>query len=98
MWHGLYTRLVGPDEMTDLPARLRGPLTASLSVALQPVAESVSDRGDTVKFPSELAGGGRVETVLMLYPDRATVCVSSQAGCAMGCGFCATVRPGPPAT
>jgi 23S rRNA (adenine2503-C2)-methyltransferase len=94
VWHGLYTRLAGPDEMTDLPARLRGPLAAALPVALRTVAESVSDRGDTVKFLWELTGGALIETVLMLYPDRATVCVSSQAGCAMGCGFCATGQGG----
>ena len=94
VWHGLYTRLAGPDEMTDLPARLRGPLATALPAALDPVAESVSDRGDTVKFLWELTGGARVETVLMLYPGRATVCVSSQAGCAMGCGFCATGQAG----
>jgi 23S rRNA (adenine2503-C2)-methyltransferase len=58
------------------------------------VTESVSDRGDTVKFLWELSGGERIETVLMLYRDRATVCVSSQAGCAMGCGFCATGQAG----
>ena len=54
----------------------------------------MSDDGDTVKFLWELDGGSRVETVLMLYADRATVCVSSQAGCAMGCGFCATGQAG----
>ena len=72
-------------EMTNLPARLRERLDAELPAgARRCVTESVSDRGDTVKFLWELAGGARVETVLMLYPDRATVCVSSQAGCAMG--------------
>jgi 23S rRNA (adenine2503-C2)-methyltransferase len=94
VWHGLYTRLANPDEMTDLPARVRQPLDLALPVGLHPVAESVSDRGDTVKFLWELDGGARVETVLMLYPDRATACVSSQAGCAMGCGFCATGQAG----
>jgi 23S rRNA (adenine2503-C2)-methyltransferase len=54
----------------------------------------VSDNGDTVKFLWELEGASRVETVLMLYADRATVCVSSQAGCAMACGFCATGQAG----
>ena len=54
----------------------------------------MSDTGDTVKFLWELDGGSRIETVLMLYPDRATVCVSSQAGCAMACGFCATGQAG----
>ena len=58
------------------------------------MTESVSDNGDTVKFLWELAGGERIETVLMLYRDRATVCVSSQAGCAMACGFCATGQAG----
>jgi 23S rRNA (adenine2503-C2)-methyltransferase len=93
-WQGLYARLVAPDEMTDLPVRLRSVLDAALPAALTPRAESVSDRGDTVKFLWELEGDARVETVLMLYPDRATVCVSSQAGCAMGCGFCATGQAG----
>jgi 23S rRNA (adenine2503-C2)-methyltransferase len=94
VWQGLYTRLAGPDEMTDLPMRLRRVLATALPSVLRPVTESVSDRGDTVKFLWELTGGARVETVLMLYPDRATVCVSSQAGCAMGCGFCATGQAG----
>ena len=80
--------------MTNLPRALRARLDAELPLALEPVTESVSDRGDTVKFLWELAGGARIETVLMLYPDRATVCVSSQAGCAMGCGFCATGQAG----
>jgi 23S rRNA (adenine2503-C2)-methyltransferase len=61
---------------------------------LTAITESVSDHGDTVKFLWGLDGGARIETVLMLYPDRATVCVSSQAGCAMGCGFCATGQAG----
>jgi 23S rRNA (adenine2503-C2)-methyltransferase len=73
---------------------MRETLERALPPALSPVTESVSDRGDTVKFLWELAGGERVETVLMLYRDRATVCVSSQAGCAMGCGFCATGQAG----
>ena len=94
VWQGLYRRLATVEEMTDLPARLRQRLAAELPPALRLVTESVSDRGDTVKFLWELDGGALVETVLMLYPDRATVCVSSQAGCAMGCGFCATGQAG----
>jgi 23S rRNA (adenine2503-C2)-methyltransferase len=94
VWHGLYARLAAPQEMTNLPVRLRRALDAALPAALTLRAESMSDRGDTVKFLWELAGDARVETVLMLYPDRATVCVSSQAGCAMGCGFCATGQAG----
>jgi 23S rRNA (adenine2503-C2)-methyltransferase len=94
VWQGLYERLAVVPEMTNLPARVRQRLDAELPTALEPVAESISDRGDTVKFLWALAGGARVETVLMLSPDRATVCVSSQAGCAMACGFCATGQAG----
>lgn len=94
VWSGLYEQLADPDDITNLPKALRTRLGAELPHALTPVTESVSDRGDTVKFLWELHGGHRVETVLMLYPERATVCVSSQAGCAMACGFCATGQAG----
>jgi len=94
VWQGLYANLLAPSEMTNLPRTLRAQLEEELPLALRLVTESVSDRSDTVKFLWELDGGARIETVLMLYPDRATVCVSSQAGCAMGCGFCATGQAG----
>jgi len=94
IWDGLYTQLANPADITNLPRRLRAELSESLPFALNPVTESVSENGDTIKFLWELAGGSKIETVLMLYPDRATVCVSSQAGCAMGCGFCATGQAG----
>jgi len=94
LWDGLYIQLLEPGDITTLPTSLRARLDTELPLSLRPVTESVSDRGDTIKFLWELDGGSRVETVLMLYPDRATVCVSSQAGCAMGCGFCATGQAG----
>lgn len=94
LWDGLYTHLADPADITTLPKALRGRIETELPTALELVTESVSDSGDTVKFLWELDGGSRVETVLMLYADRATVCVSSQAGCAMGCGFCATGQAG----
>ena len=75
-------------EAAPRPAHLRASRVA------RTVAESASDKGTTVKWLWGLEGGARVETVLMHYPDRATVCVSSQAGCAMGCGFCATGQAG----
>jgi 23S rRNA (adenine2503-C2)-methyltransferase len=53
-----------------------------------------TDSGDTVKWLFALEDGPTVETVLMRYSRRATVCVSSQAGCAMGCSFCATGQAG----
>jgi 23S rRNA (adenine2503-C2)-methyltransferase len=94
VWAGLYEQLADPADITNLPKKLRGRIDNELPLALELVTESVSDAGDTVKCLWELNGGSRVETVLMLYPDRATVCVSSQAGCAMGCGFCATGQAG----
>jgi 23S rRNA (adenine2503-C2)-methyltransferase len=94
VWRGLYEQLATPLELTTLPKPLRTHLAELLPVALAPVTERVSDRGDTVKFLWQLEGGANIETVLMLYPDRATVCVSTQAGCAMGCGFCATGQAG----
>lgn len=99
LWSGLYEQLADPADITNLPKTLRVRIDEELPLALDLVAESVSDAGDTVKFLWELdagasGAGGRIETVLMLYPDRATVCVSSQAGCAMACGFCATGQAG----
>jgi 23S rRNA (adenine2503-C2)-methyltransferase len=94
VWRGLYQQLVGPEELTTLPVSLRSELAATLPLALTPLAESESDSGTTIKWLWGLEGGARVETVLMLYAERATVCVSSQAGCAMGCGFCATGQAG----
>jgi 23S rRNA (adenine2503-C2)-methyltransferase len=94
VWRGLYEQLAAPEAMTALPGALRSRLAAELPSALELVTERQSDRGDTLKMLWALAGGARVETVLMLYPDRATVCVSSQAGCAMACGFCATGQAG----
>jgi 23S rRNA (adenine2503-C2)-methyltransferase len=80
--------------MTNLPRSLRACLDAALPAALRLTAESASEGGQTVKWLWELWDGARVETVLMRYPGRATVCVSSQAGCAMGCSFCATGQAG----
>jgi 23S rRNA (adenine2503-C2)-methyltransferase len=94
IWQGLYQNLSTPAEMTNLPKALRATLTERLIPALQVVVRRVSDGGDTVKYLWELHDGRRIETVLMLYPDRVTVCVSSQVGCAMGCGFCATGQAG----
>jgi len=94
VWKGLWERGVLPGDMTDLPRSLRERLGTALAPALHEVARSVSSDGQTTKWLWQLADGRRIETVLMLYPDRATVCVSSQAGCAMGCGFCATGQAG----
>jgi 23S rRNA (adenine2503-C2)-methyltransferase len=94
VWDGLHRQLAAPAELTALPKALRARLDDELPPALAPVAESVSAGGETVKWLFALDGGARVETVLMHYRDRTTVCVSTQAGCAMGCGFCATGQAG----
>jgi 23S rRNA (adenine2503-C2)-methyltransferase len=94
VWDGLHRQLAEPSELTSLPRALRARLAGELPAALAPVAESATPGGDTVKWLFALDGGARVETVLMHYRDRTTVCVSTQAGCAMGCGFCATGQAG----
>jgi 23S rRNA (adenine2503-C2)-methyltransferase len=94
VWDGLHTRVVAPADMTELPAALRARLDESLPPALAVARESISDDGDTIKWLWRLHDDALVETVLMHYADRSTVCVSSQAGCAMACGFCATGQAG----
>ncbi|MBK5221971.1 MAG: 23S rRNA (adenine(2503)-C(2))-methyltransferase RlmN [Acidimicrobiia bacterium] len=94
VWDGLYRRGVAPSDLTDLPLAMRSHLGEMLPPALRPVTESISDGGDTAKWLWELHDGARVETVLMHYDDRSTVCVSTQAGCAMACSFCATGQAG----
>ncbi|MBT0773947.1 23S rRNA (adenine(2503)-C(2))-methyltransferase RlmN [Kineosporia sp. J2-2] len=82
-------------DLTDLPAASRQPmLDALLPRLINPVRELVCDDGATVKTVWRLFDGALVESVLMRYPDRATVCVSSQAGCGMNCPFCATGQAG----
>lgn len=94
VWQGLWQRGERPEEMTSLPRDLRLRLAEALARGLEEVARTTSSDGQTTKWLWGLSDGRRVETVLMLYPDRATVCVSSQAGCAMGCSFCATGQAG----
>ena len=94
VWRGLYEQAVPVGSMTSVPKTVRARLAESAPDALTPVTESVSRDGATVKWLWELDGGARIETVLMHYDDRSTVCVSTQAGCAMACGFCATGQAG----
>jgi 23S rRNA (adenine2503-C2)-methyltransferase len=93
VWAALHQGL-DPEEMTDVPKALRRALADALPPALRPASESVGDGGSTTKWLWQLRDGTRVETVLMRYPGRATACVSTQAGCAMACAFCATGQAG----
>ncbi|MSZ16259.1 MAG: 23S rRNA (adenine(2503)-C(2))-methyltransferase RlmN [Actinobacteria bacterium] len=95
LWTGLYTHFQRPVDITTLPAALRTRLSAELPESLVEVKRETSNTGDTVKFLWHLLEGQHpIETVLMYYDTRATVCVSTQAGCAMACGFCATGQAG----
>ncbi len=94
VWQGLYEHGTEPDAWSNVPKAVRAAVIDHLPPALEIAAESVSDDGETVKWLWTLADGHQVETVLMHYPERTTVCVSSQAGCAMACSFCATGQAG----
>jgi 23S rRNA (adenine2503-C2)-methyltransferase len=84
-----------PGEMTDLPATVRDSLTADLLPRLLTAERELScDAGATRKTLWRAFDGALVESVLMKYPDRVTMCVSSQAGCGMACPFCATGQAG----
>ncbi|MER2599830.1 MAG: 23S rRNA (adenine(2503)-C(2))-methyltransferase RlmN [Caldilineales bacterium] len=84
-----------PATMSNLPAALRARLEAEAQIELlQPVTQSQSQDGYTTKTLFRLHDGQLIETVLMRYERRNTVCISSQAGCAMGCTFCATAQMG----
>ncbi|MFT4008534.1 MAG: 23S rRNA (adenine(2503)-C(2))-methyltransferase RlmN [Nocardioidaceae bacterium] len=91
-----FARLVDdPAEMTDLPAAERDRLVAGLLPELMTSLRTMrTDDGTTVKTLWRLFDGALVESVLMRYPDRVTMCVSSQAGCGMACPFCATGQGG----
>jgi 23S rRNA (adenine2503-C2)-methyltransferase len=93
--HYFERHTVDPDEMTDLPVARRTELvSALLPTLLTPLSVREADHGATVKTLWRLFDGALVESVLMRYPQRVTMCVSSQAGCGMNCPFCATGQAG----
>jgi 23S rRNA (adenine2503-C2)-methyltransferase len=84
-----------PADMTDLPAGLRAELAEALLPSLLTAQRELEcDGGTTRKTLWRAFDGAFVESVLMRYPDRVTMCVSSQAGCGMACPFCATGQAG----
>lgn len=96
VWEWLYKKYAQTyDEMTNLPQTLRDKLTAETKLALpEPIFTQFSSDGFTKKVLFKLPDGQFIETVLMRYDKRNTICMSSQAGCAMGCVFCATGQMG----
>ena len=94
VWDALYRQRIALEDATALPKALRADLAAAFPLALTEVTEALGDRATTIKWLWRAGDGVAIETVLMVSPSRATVCVSSQAGCAMGCTFCATGQAG----
>lgn len=91
-----YGRLIAdPQQMTDLPAAVRDQVAEALFPTLiSPAREIQCDAGETRKTLWRAVDGTTFESVLMRYPQRNTVCISSQAGCGMACPFCATGQGG----
>ncbi|MGZ8803239.1 MAG: 23S rRNA (adenine(2503)-C(2))-methyltransferase RlmN [Mycobacterium sp.] len=91
-----YGRLTAdPQLMTDLPAAVREQVSEALFPRLLDAAREIEcDAGETRKVLWRAVDGTTFESVLMRYPDRNTVCISSQAGCGMACPFCATGQGG----
>ena len=92
LYEGLYRGLAEPGELHVLPSSMRSELEArpELVPALTLVRETSADDEMTKKWLFSLDDGNVIESVLMHHPRHSTVCVSSQAGCAMACQFCAT--------
>ncbi len=94
VWRGLWDEGREIADITTISKSLRHRLAEDFPSALEVAHDVTSDRGATRKWVFRLHDGATIETVLMAYVDRVTVCVSSQAGCAMGCSFCATGQAG----
>jgi 23S rRNA (adenine2503-C2)-methyltransferase len=96
VWQGLYQNLWRtPQDFTTLPAKLRQRLSDEFRFSnLTPLSLLQSSDGETRKTLFQLPDERAIETVMMLYSNRRTLCISTQAGCAMGCVFCATGQMG----
>src|SRR5258708_1314709 len=91
IWGWLARGVASFEAMRDLPKALRAALERDFRItSLRSIAVSEADRSLTTKTLFELDGGHSVEAVVMRYSDRTTLCISSQAGCPIGCPFCAT--------
>ena len=96
IWVGLYQNLIADfGEFTTLPRTLRNKLVASFDIfAVTPIKTIYSEDRQATKTLFKLGDGCLIETVLMLYEDRRTACISTQSGCGLGCVFCATGQMG----
>ena len=82
------------DDMSDLAKSLREKLKVHAHVAALPILSQQISKDGTIKWLFDVGGGDAVETVFIPEDDRGTLCVSSQAGCAVGCRFCSTGHQG----
>jgi len=82
------------DDMTDLARSLRQKLPSVCHIAALPVLSRQDSADGTIKWLFDVGGGNAVETVFIPEDDRGTLCISSQAGCAVGCRFCSTGHQG----
>lgn len=82
------------DAMTDLAQSLRGKLAARAEIVAPAVVRDTTAADGTRKWLLDVGGGNAIETVFIPEEDRGTLCVSTQAGCAVNCSFCATGKQG----
>jgi 23S rRNA (adenine2503-C2)-methyltransferase len=96
VWQGIYQNFwQSPQDFTNLPGKLRQRLSEEFRFSnLNPLSVLQSSDGETRKTLFELPDKRAIEAVLMRYSNRRTLCISTQAGCAMGCVFCATGQMG----
>ena len=94
VWTALWEQDRFPEEITTISKPLRAKLAEALPTTLEVANDVSTDEGTTRKWVYRLHDGATIETVLMNYEDRVTVCISTQAGCAMACSFCATGQAG----
>ncbi|KUK46809.1 MAG: putative dual-specificity RNA methyltransferase RlmN [Anaerolinea thermophila] len=96
IWHGLYVEMYDSWlQFTNLPLELRGYLQEHFTISNLSLADHIhSSDGSTEKVLFSLPDGNPIETVLMEYEERISICVSSQSGCSIGCKFCATGKLG----
>ena len=91
LYHALYAeKQFDFARMTNLPLALREQLAAEAAVGLPEIADRFRSRDASVRYLLRLADGKSIETVWMPEKNRQTLCISSQAGCAVDCHFCAT--------
>lgn len=96
IWQGVYKNLWSEyDQFSNLPKSLRDDIFSRINFnSLKPIKTLVSNDKETLKYLFQLDDGKAIETVLMKYNHRNTLCISTQVGCAMGCVFCATGQMG----